>query len=130
VVTLFHKPSIQASVRAQTILKQASAHAAETATEDQATDHSHQNARNDPFDLEVTEADPTPDQLRSIFEYLGSGKAGDLVKGAASESDAMKKVKENGGLFNRPVTVDWTEGKAVIGDKESDILKLLKMDKK
>ena len=126
-VTLFHKPSLQASIRAHTILKQASAHASESATEDQASDHSHQNKRSDPFELEVTEAEPTPDQLRSIFEYLGSGKAGELVKGAASESEAMKKIKEDGSLFNRPVTVDWSEGKAVIGDKESEILKLLKM---
>ncbi len=129
-ITLFHKPSIQASVRAQTLLKQASAQAGETATEDQASDHSHQNRRSEPFDLEVTESDPTPDQLKSIFEYVGSGKASELVKGAASESDALRKVKENGGLFNRPVIVDWNEGKAVVGDKESEILKLLGMDKK
>ncbi|KAJ9611987.1 hypothetical protein H2200_003582 [Cladophialophora chaetospira] len=130
VITLFHKPSLQASVRAQTILKQASAEASAHATEDQASDHAHQNKRSEPFDLEVTEADPTPDQLKSIFEYVGNGKAGELVKGAASESDALRKVKEDGGLFIRPVTVDWSEGKAVIGDKESEILKLLGMTKK
>jgi len=133
VITLFHKPSLPASVRAQTLLKQASAQAGETATEDQASDHSHQSqavARTEPFDLEVTEAEPTPDQLKSIFEYVGSGKAGELVKGAASESDALRKVKEDGGLFIRPVVVDWSEGKAVIGYKESEILKLVKMDKK
>jgi arsenate reductase-like glutaredoxin family protein len=133
VITLFHKPSVQASIRAQTLLKQAAAQASQSATEDQASDHSHQNqtvTRTDPFELEVTEAAPTPDQLRSIFEYVGSGKAGELVQGAASESDAMRKVKEDGGLFIRPVTVDWNEGRAVIGDKDSEILKLLKMNKK
>ena len=61
---------------------------------------------------------------------MGSGKAGELVKGAASESDALRKVKEDGGLFNRPVVVDWSEGKAVVGDKESEILRLLGMEKK
>ncbi|KIW71505.1 hypothetical protein PV04_03662 [Phialophora macrospora] len=133
VITLFHKPSVQASIRAQTLLKQASAQASQSATEDQASDHTHQNqtvTRTDPFELEVTEAAPTPDQLRSIFEYVGSGKAGELVQGAASESDALRKVKEDGGLFIRPVTVDWNEGRAVIGDNDSEILKLLKMNKK
>lgn len=133
VITLFHKPSLPASVRAQTLLKQASAQLNETATEDQASDHTPQNEavkRTEPFDLEVTEATPTPDQLKSIFEYVGSGKAGELVQGAASESDALRKIKEDGSLFNRPVVVDWSEGKAVIGDKESEILKLLKMQKK
>jgi len=95
---LFHKPSVPASVRVSTILKQASAQASETATEDQASDHTHQNAAvtRDPFELEVTEAAPTTDQLKSIFEYVGSGKAGELVKGAASESDALRKVQQMG----------------------------------
>merc|ERR1712000_305342 len=75
VLTLFHKPSISASVRVQNLLKQASAQAAQTATEDQATDHSHQNntVTREPFELEVTEAPPTPDQLNSIFEYPSVG---------------------------------------------------------
>jgi len=133
VITLFHKPSVQASVRVQTLLKQASAQASQHATEDQASDHSAQNdtvTRNEPFELEVTESAPTPDQLKSILEYVGSGKAGQLVEGAASESDALRKVKENGGSFIRPVTVDWSEGRAVIGYDQSEILNLLKMSKK
>ncbi|KIW10218.1 hypothetical protein PV08_11179 [Exophiala spinifera] len=132
VITLFHKPSISASVRVQNLLKQASAQASQTATEDQATDHTAQNetVTRDPFEIEVTEAPPTPDQLKSIFEYLGGGVAGELVKGAASQSDALRKVKEDGNAFTRPVVVDWTRGKAVIGDKQSEILKLLKADGK
>lgn len=133
VITLFHKPSVQASIRAETILKQASAQISQHATEDQASDHSHQNAavqRTDPFELEVTESAPTPDQLKSIFEYLGSGSAGKLVQGAASESEAIKKVQQDGGSFTRPVVVDWGEGRAVVGDDQSQILKLLKMEKK
>lgn len=130
-ITLFHKPSVPASVRVSNLLKQASAQASETATEDQASDHTAQNAAvtRDPFELEVTENAPTPDQLKSIFEYLGSGRAGDLVKGAASESDALRKVNQDGALFVRPVVVDWTSGKAVVGDKESEILSLLKAEK-
>lgn len=85
----------------------------------------------DPFELEVTEAAPTPDQLKSIFEYLGGGGvAGELVKGAASQSDALRKVNEDANAFTRPVVVDWGRGKAVVGDKKSEILKLLKADGK
>ncbi|KAI1617772.1 thioredoxin-like protein [Exophiala viscosa] len=131
VITLFHKPSISASTRVHNLLKQASAQAAQTATEDQASDHSHQNATvtRDPFELEINEGAPTPDQLKSIFQYLGGGVAGELVKGAASESDALRKVQSDGNAFIRPVVVDWARGQAVVGDKESEILKLLKEEK-
>lgn len=103
-----------ASVRIQNLLKQASANAQETATEDQASDHTHQNkqVQREPFELEVTEAAPTPDQLQSILEYVGAGKAPQLVKGAQDQSDALKKLKENGDNFQRPVVVDWNQGKA------------------
>lgn len=43
VITLFHKPSNQASMRAHTLLKQTAANATSTATEDQATDHASQS---------------------------------------------------------------------------------------
>ena len=128
-ITLFHKPSIPSSVRAATLLKQASAAASATATEDQASDHSQQtkHASREPFDLEITESPPTADQLKNIFEYIGgSGQAGELVKGAASQSDALKKLAADGDAFKRPVVVDWINGRAVLGDNESEILKLLK----
>jgi predicted methyltransferase MtxX (methanogen marker protein 4) len=127
VLTVFHKPSLAASVRVVNILKTASANAQETATEDQATDHSAQNAvAREPFELEVTEADPTPDQVKSILEYLGNGKAATLVKGASSTSDALRKLKESSDAFQRPVVVDWNQGRAVVGDNESEILKLVR----
>jgi arsenate reductase-like glutaredoxin family protein len=128
VITLFHKPSAASSVRIATLLKQASAHAAETATEDQASDHSHQTqvTNREPFELEITEDAPTPDQLSSILEYVGVGKASQLVKGASSQSDALKKLKENPENFLRPVVVDWNQGKAVVGENESEILKLVR----
>jgi arsenate reductase-like glutaredoxin family protein len=128
VITLFHKPSAASSVRIATLLKQASAHAAETATEDQASDHSHQTqvTNREPFELEITENAPTPDQLSSILEYVGVGKASQLVKGASSQSDALKKLKENPENFLRPVVVDWNQGKAVVGENESEILKLVR----
>jgi len=128
VLTLFHKPSNPSSMRVLNLLKQASAHSAETATEDQASDHSHQNdhVQRNPFELDITEADPTPDQLRNILEYVGAGKIGSLVKGATSEGDAMKILKQSGDAFQRPVVVDWEQGKAVVGDDESAIMKLVR----
>lgn len=107
-ITLFHKASAGPSVRIANLLKQASAHAAETATEDQASDHSHQAAHTarEPFELDITEATPTPDQLSSILDYVGAGKAGELVKGATSQSDALRKLKENPDSFIRPVVSD------------------------
>lgn len=104
VITLFHKPSAAASVRALTLLKQASAYASEHSTEDQAADHSHQNRfERTEFELNITEDPPTSDQLRSIFEYIGAKRAADLVKGAKDEADAMKRLREDGENFRRPV---------------------------
>lgn len=126
VVTLFHKRSIPASTRIATLLKQASAQSQAHATEDQAADHSHQHTRRDPFELDITEDIPTKDQLKCIFDYVGGSKAAQLVKGASSQSDALKKMQENPDTFIRPVVVDWNQGKAVIGDNESALLKLVK----
>ena len=105
VITLFHKPSLPASMRVANILKQASAHANESATEDQASDHSHQNqhVQREPFELEVTEEPPTSDQLRNILEYVGAGKISQLVSGASNESEAMSKMRSGADAFQRPV---------------------------
>jgi len=91
-------------VRVHNILKQASAMATEHATEDQASDHSHQiKANRQPFELNITEDLPTPDQLKSILEYVGAQKAGTIIKGAKDEADAMRKLKENAENFQRPL---------------------------
>jgi hypothetical protein len=110
VITLFHKSSAAPSVRIANLLKQASAHASETATEDQASDHSHQtqHTQREPFELDITEAAPTPDQLSSILDYVGAGKAAQLVKGASSQSDALKRLKDNPDDFVRPVVSNCT----------------------
>ena len=57
----------------------------------------------DDFEIEVTESLPTPDQLSTIIDYLGSKgvKAGAVVQGAASKDDALKKLSESG--FARPI---------------------------
>ncbi|KAH7409325.1 thioredoxin-like protein [Cadophora sp. MPI-SDFR-AT-0126] len=126
VITLFHKASSPASIRVNTLLKQASANASEHATEDQASDHSAQSKpTRAEFELEVTEEPPTQDQLKSILEYVGAQKASTIIKGARDEADAMRKLKENSENFQTPVTVDWANGRAVAGANESEILKMI-----
>jgi len=114
VVTLFHKPSSQASIRAHTILKQANAHSVSTATEDQASSHdAHSKAQRTEFELDVTEEPPTGDQLKNILEYLGGPSAvGRVIEGAKDETDALRRLKADGNSFQRPLVVDWNQGKA------------------
>ncbi|ROW10478.1 hypothetical protein VMCG_01863 [Cytospora schulzeri] len=126
IVTLFHKASSPASVRVAAALKQASANATEHATEDQASDHSAQTTPDRAeFDLNVTEDPPTPDQLQTILTYVGSSGISSVVQGASSESEAMKLFKKSADNFQRPLTVDWNNGKAIPGGDESKILKML-----
>ncbi|KAK5131731.1 hypothetical protein LTR08_000620 [Meristemomyces frigidus] len=130
VITIFHAPASSVSIRAHTILKQAAANAQSTATIDQAGEHGKESKteRTD-FDLEVHEGPPTPDQLGSILEYLGPSKAGSVVKDATGASDAMRKFNKDAKVFQSPVIVDWNRGRAVVGDDESEILKLLRTPK-
>ncbi|OTB02863.1 hypothetical protein M426DRAFT_322285 [Hypoxylon sp. CI-4A] len=128
IVTLFHKSGSPASTRAATLLKQVSANATETATEDQASDHTHQThpkrARQE-FELNITEDPPTADQLKTILEYVGKSNISSIISGASTENEALKKFRESTENFKRPVIVDWNNGKAVASDKESEILKML-----
>jgi Protein of unknown function (DUF1687) len=95
---------LPASIRVLNILKQASAAATESATEDQASDHTAQTrADRQPFELNITEDPPTTDQLKSILEYIGAQKAGTIIKGAKDDADAMRKLKENAENFQRPI---------------------------
>jgi hypothetical protein len=112
VITLFHKASLPASMRVNTLLKQASANATEYATEDQASDHSPQTQpRREEFELHVTEDPPTEDQLKSILEYIGAQKASTIIKGARDEADAIKKLKQSGENFQRPVVCSYAPGR-------------------
>ncbi|KAE8350436.1 thioredoxin-like protein [Aspergillus coremiiformis] len=128
-ITLFHNPSSQASKNALATLKRAltAAEAGEA-----------QTTKRGEFQLEVTTAPPTTDQLRNILDYVTGDPAGagnnrvfyaveQVVKGARDAEDAVKRFKEGGldGGFVRPVTVDWTNGRAVVGDNESEILKMV-----
>ncbi|KAI1801571.1 DUF1687-domain-containing protein [Daldinia bambusicola] len=131
IVTLFHKTGSPASTRAATLLKQISANASETATEDQASDHSHQTPPKrlrEEFELNITEDPPTSDQLKTILEYVGKNRISSVVQGASTENEALKKFRENQENFKRPVIVDWNNGKAVASDQESEILKMLEQE--
>ncbi|CAM1501830.1 Fc.00g038140.m01.CDS01 [Cosmosporella sp. VM-42] len=130
IVTLFHKASSPASVRVATLLKQASANATAGATGDQASDSSAQTTpAREQFELNITEDAPTEDQVKTILEYVGTSGIPSVVKGAQTEKDALKKFKESRENFKRPVVVDWNNGKAIAGDNESEILKLLNAQK-
>lgn len=114
IITLFHHPTLPASSRALALLQQASATSCATATEDQASCHTHHaELQHSPFQVDVTEEPPTPDQVKVIMDYLGPGlKVADLVEGAKDRLDALRRVKEDGGRFRRPVIVDWNGGRA------------------
>ena len=80
--------------------------------------------------MNVTEEPPTGDQLRTIIEYTGDRKAGQIVDGARDASDAISKMAQDIKTFKAPVvsayptfwwpggdvdksqTVDWNNGKA------------------
>ncbi|RMZ15920.1 hypothetical protein D0860_01344 [Hortaea werneckii] len=80
----------------------------------------------DIFNLDVQETPPTPDQLTSILDYLGPSKAGTVVEEATGTSDALRKFNAKQQSFQRPVTVDWNNGRAVVGDDESELMKLVR----
>lgn len=99
------------------MLKQISAQASETATQDQATDHSQQNKiqRTD-FELDITEEAPTGDQLRTILEYIGESKAPQIVDGAKDTEDAIRKLKEDAKRFKAPVVCQYRSTCAVTSE--------------
>ncbi|KAF7594996.1 hypothetical protein BBP40_007596 [Aspergillus hancockii] len=119
------RPSSQASKNALSTLRAAltAAEAGEPAA-----------SKRGEFQLEVTTAPPTTDQLRNILDYVGDAAGGrvtysvsEVVNGARDAEDAIKRFKEGSGEggFVRPITVDWTNGRAVVGDNESEILKMV-----
>ncbi|KAH8662354.1 thioredoxin-like protein [Xylariales sp. PMI_506] len=118
IITVFHKASSPASQRVVNLLKQASESATKAATEDKA------NSR-DEFELEVTESNPTTDQLQSILEYIGPSQTSSVIAGASTHKDALRKYKESAENFKRPLVVDWNNGKACASENESEILKMV-----
>lgn len=105
IITLFHKATSPASMRVAAALRQASAAASETSTEDQASDHTAQSnaVRRPEFKLEITEDPPTADQLQTILNYVDKQRIGSIIKGATDEKEALRKLKESADNFQRPV---------------------------
>ncbi len=101
IITLFHKPSSPASVRVLALLKQASANASVTSTEDQASSTPAQSRQE--FELNITEDNPTSDQVQTILGYVGASGISSIIKGAKTENEALKKFRENAENFQRPV---------------------------
>ncbi|CAH0036747.1 unnamed protein product [Clonostachys solani] len=120
IVTLFHKASSPASVRVANLLKQASA---------ASTSGAASESTREQFELNITEDQPTPDQVQTILEYVGKSGIPKIVTGAHDEKDALKKYTQNKDSLVRPLVVDWNNGKAIAGDNESEILKLLNAKK-
>ncbi|KAL0260278.1 hypothetical protein SLS55_003964 [Diplodia seriata] len=127
IVTLFHEPASASSVRALNLLKQAQANATTTTTIDQASDNSAQaDAAHVEVEFDVQVDPPTSDQVWTILEYMGAENAGKVIEGAKDEDGALKKFKANHNSFIKPTLVDWCGGKVVVGDNQSEILRLLR----
>lgn len=151
VVTLFHNPSLAASTHVLGLLKHAAITAESTAFDSPSAKRTFPGTNEvvprAVFELEVTEKPPTIDQLSSILDYLNGtnrvmGKPSDLVAGARTRDDALRRVKQNADLFMRPVVcwltgllfsslligqvVDWGNGKAVYGENVPEIVRLLR----
>ncbi|EKG18223.1 hypothetical protein MPH_04613 [Macrophomina phaseolina MS6] len=129
VVTLFHEPASASSTRVLNLLKQAQANASTTTTIDQASSTEQPKAEHSQFELDVQEQPPTSDQVQTILEYLGADSAGKVVEGATSNEEAVRKFKLNANSFVKPLVVDWNAGKAVVGDNQSEILRLLEQSR-
>lgn len=72
------------------------------------------------MEADVQESAPTADQLTSILEYIGPSKAASIIKDATGSSDALRKFKESESLFQRPIVVDWNNGRA--GRSQEEII--------
>ncbi|KAL1633089.1 hypothetical protein SLS56_003160 [Neofusicoccum ribis] len=126
VVTIFHEPASASSVRVVNLLKQAQANSSTTTTIDQASSTDQHKAEQHEFDLEVQEQPPTSDQVETILTYLGADNASKVVEGATNQEEAVRKFKLNANSFIKPLVVDWNAGKVVVGDNQSEILRLVK----
>jgi len=101
---------VPASTKVLNLLKRASAIASEHSTSDTLaqTDpvHIQQSTLKVEFELNVEEGTPTSDQVRSILDYVGSSRAGEVVEGATSDKDALAKWKRDHSSFKRPLVGD------------------------
>jgi len=84
------------------------------------------------FNLEVVESPPTPDQLRTIVDFLPPNKPANpsaIFLSAHPSSPALsdqpydvseiaRLAAKNPNTFKWPIVVDWASGRASIGDLE------------
>jgi hypothetical protein len=78
------------------------------------------------FDLDVAEEVPTADQLGTIAEYAAvplsafvSAHPSSAGEGGAQSAQGLAKMAERApGAFKWPVVVDWTGGRASVGNVE------------
>jgi hypothetical protein len=57
----------------------------------------------DPFDLNVVEDVPTPDQVQTMLEYVKEDEVGQIVDGAGTVTEALRRFKMDKESFKRPV---------------------------
>ncbi|KAK6355369.1 hypothetical protein TWF696_004478 [Orbilia brochopaga] len=125
VLTLFHSPRSEASNRVLSALKAANTAAEESASAPAADNGG--NAKKQVFELDVVEGPMTTTQLRSVLDYVGDAKVGDIVEGARGVTDAMKILEgaNNADKLKRPIVVDWNNGKVVLGENQSALKQLV-----
>jgi hypothetical protein len=61
---------------------------------------------------DIQEEPPTEDQVNSILEFLGPSHAGSVIRDATGTTDAMRKFRQDASAFQKPITVDWNNGRA------------------
>ncbi|ORY76642.1 hypothetical protein BCR37DRAFT_383274 [Protomyces lactucae-debilis] len=115
ILSLFHAPGNKTSQKVLTLLQQAHA-------------DSEAAASGKSFTLEIEEGAPTPTQLRSLIDMAGASQIAELVPGAVDGEDALRLGESGKGrdILQRPVVVDWNNGKVVLGGDESKIMQLVK----
>ncbi|OLL25115.1 hypothetical protein NEOLI_002859 [Neolecta irregularis DAH-3] len=104
VLSLFHAPSSQSSLSALRLLQSRN--------------------KNEIYNLDIVTEKPTKDQLRCIIEYTGC-KPSEVVSGAKNLDEAMDLISSNLEKLQRPITVDWNKGWAIIGNEQDKINQLI-----
>ncbi|KAJ6260858.1 hypothetical protein Dda_3519 [Drechslerella dactyloides] len=114
VLTLFHSPRSEASNRVLSALKAANTAAEESAAAPAAAPAASNgsNGKKEVFELDVVEGPMTPTQLRSILDYVGDAKVGDIVDGAKGVTDAMKILEgaKDANKLKRPISSSKLDG--------------------
>ncbi|KDQ54671.1 hypothetical protein JAAARDRAFT_60622 [Jaapia argillacea MUCL 33604] len=125
-VSIFHNPSSPPSIKALSLLRTSLTDPFPPSTP---------AAGPLEFDLEVVDSAPTPDQLRTILSYLPSpttssphpalssfltshpSSPSPTDPAAPSTPQALASLaQQNPKAFKWPVVVDWTGGRATVGD--------------